>query len=78
MSSHPDTAAYVTLARAVAKMRRTQRAYFEARRYQPHMRHAAELAAAREAERVVDALVRDALARERVELPGFTEGGSAA
>jgi hypothetical protein len=73
-----DTAAYITLARAVAKMRRQQAAYFKLRRAQPHMAHAAELNAARDAERAVDDLVRDALERERVELPGFTAEGGAA
>lgn len=64
-------------ARLVARMRQAQRAYFKARKEQPHVIPLAQLNHARELEAQVDALVADALARERVELPGFgAEGGA--
>ncbi len=59
------------LARAVLAMRKAQRAYFAARKAQPHVTHTAELNTARDLEARVDQLVADALARERVDLPGF-------
>jgi hypothetical protein len=68
----------VKLAQLGHAMRKAQRAYFDARKRQPHVKPVAELNASRDLERRFDAAVRDALTRERVELPGFGEGGEAA
>lgn len=60
------------LASAALAMLKQQRAYFDARRAMPHVNHVEQLRQCQDAERRVEHLARDALSRERVELPGFT------
>lgn len=62
------------LARLGLAMRRAQRDFFEARKKNPGVRSDVEFREAKDAERRFDTAVRDALARERVSLPGL-EGG---
>lgn len=59
----------LNVVRVGVAMRKAQRAYFE-------KKTAAELSAARDAERRFDAAAKDALAREQLKLPGMDgEGG---
>lgn len=65
----------IKLARLGSHMRRCQRRFFDAKKKAPHIRHDKELSEARDAEQRFDSAVHDALAREQLPLPGFTEGG---
>lgn len=71
-----ELSALTDLARLGQKMRRAQKAYFDARRAQPHIAAEAELVAARTAEVAFDRAAAAALKRERACLPGMEGGGS--
>lgn len=70
-----ELSALTDLARLGAAMRRSQKAYFRARRDKPHVPPTDELVAARAAELRFDLAVMAALDRERVCLPGMEGGG---
>lgn len=82
MSEHQDTvrlvelSALTDLARLGLRMRKAQRAYFEARKARPHSAAADELAAAKATEGDFDRAVAAALRRERACLPGMEGCGS--
>lgn len=65
---------YLQLARTVYDCRRAQRSYWEAKKRTPHATPQAEWQAVRRAEQRLDLAVRDALARERLPLPGMKGG----
>lgn len=67
------------MARLVVQMFKAQRAYFDAKKLQPHVKPEAELRESLAIEKRLAAFAADVLARERQTLPGMgAEGGETA
>lgn len=64
---------YLALATLGAAVRKAQRAYFTARKNNPHSSATVEYQAARALEKRFDSAVEDALARDRQVLPGMED-----